>query len=95
MMAETAFELAVRQGIERDIVDSNNKHDGDQVNAKLEIYPYGKERPMMGVVACWQALKRKGSSAARFLEKQAIAEATQPTEEIAIVTPEMIEDAAA
>ncbi len=93
-MSETAFEIATRLGIERDITDSNNKKDGNQVDAKLDIYAYGRERPMLGIVAMYQALKRKGSPAARFFERQAIALASQPTEEIPIVTPEMLDDAA-
>lgn len=93
-MAETAFETAVRKGIETDIVDSANKHDGDQVNAKLDIYAYGRERPLLGAVAMWQYLKAKGSPAARFFEKEALRVLSQPTEEIPIVTPEMLEGAA-
>ncbi len=94
-MAETAFEIATRKSIEADIVDSANKHDSDQVNAKLDIHPYGRERPLLGAVAMWQALKTKGSKAARFFEKEALAILAHPTEEIPIVTPEMIKEAAA
>lgn len=93
-MAETGFEIATRKTIEADIVDSHNKHDSDQVNAKLDIHPYGRERPLLGVVAMWQYLEAKGSKAARFFEKEALAILAQPTEEIPVVTPEMLEDAA-
>lgn len=43
-MPESAFELTTRRTIERDIVESLGVGDSDQVNAKLDIYPYGKER---------------------------------------------------
>jgi hypothetical protein len=92
-MAETAFEIATRGTIERDIVDSQNKGDGNQVNAKLDIFPYGKPRKELGVVALYQTLERKGSKAARFFEKEAIAEASQETDEIPVVTQEMVDAA--
>ncbi len=93
-MSETAFQIATRKTIEADITDSHNKHDSDQVNAKLDIWAYGRQRPMLGVVAMWQALKAKGSPAARHFEKKALTILSQPTEEIPIVTPEMLGDAA-
>lgn len=92
-MSETAFQIATRKTIETDIVDSANKHDSDQVNAKLDIHPYGRERPLLGAVAMWQALKSKGSKAARFFEKEALDILAQPTEEIPVVTPEMLDAA--
>ncbi len=91
-MSETAFQIATRKTIEADITDSQNKHDSDQVNAKLDIHPYGRERPLLGAVAMWQYLKDKGSKAARFFEKDALAALAQPTEEIPVVTPEMLSD---
>ncbi len=70
-MAESAFQLTTRQGIERDITDSHNKHDSDQVNEKLDLWPYGRERPEVSLEVARYAVKRLS--------------ADQPTEEIPIV----------
>ncbi len=77
---ESAFQAGTRASIERDIEDSFGKGDMNQVDAKLDIHPYGREREPLGVVACYQLLKQKGSKAARFFEREATAEAREPNE---------------
>lgn len=81
----------VRLGIEKRIIDHHNAGDSTHVNMGLDHWPHGKERQPLGVVAIYQLLKRKGRPAARFFEKQATAEAAQPTEEIPIITQEMVD----
>lgn len=91
---ETPGNKVVRLGIEKKIVAYNNAGDMAHVDMGLDKYPHGKERKPLGVVAMYQALKQKGSGAARFFEKEALEITDQETGEIPVVTKEMLEDAA-
>ncbi len=48
---ESAFQAGTRASIEVDIKDSHIKGDSDQVNAKLDIHPYGRERATISLEA--------------------------------------------
>lgn len=90
---ENPSQLTVRKSREKRIEDYHKSGDSNHANMELDLWPYGKERKPLGVVALYQTLKRKGSKAARFFEKEAIAEASQDTTEIPAVTQEMLDAA--
>lgn len=46
-MPESPFELQTRQTLERDIAEAQIAGDSNLVNDKLQIYPYGRERPQI------------------------------------------------
>lgn len=79
-MAESHFQKVTRQGIEGNINHDYEQDDMHRVNANLDIWPYGRRRPNTSLEVARYAVRRYGVD--------------QPTEEIPIVTPEMLEDAA-
>lgn len=79
-MSESHFQRVTRQGIEGNINQAYEKEDMHLVNEQLDIWPYGRPRPAVSLEVARYALRRRSSD--------------QPTEEVPIVTPEMLEGAA-
>lgn len=48
-MPETGFETTVKSTIERDIQEAFEAGDMNLVDQKLDIYPYGRERPYISL----------------------------------------------
>lgn len=82
---ETPAQLTLRKSKEKRIAHYLNAKDGFHINEELDTYPYGQPRKELGAAAMYQALKKKGSKAARFFRKEAIAETTHQTEEMEVV----------
>ena len=55
---ESAFELATRRTIETDITEAFDAKDIKLVDAKLDIWPYGRERPVPSAEVNQTALAR-------------------------------------
>lgn len=81
-IGETPGGKTVRLGIEATIKDYYLAGDMTKVNECLDVYPHNIERPTPSL------------EAVRHMRKVAMRNAGQQTEEIPIVTPEILEDAA-
>lgn len=90
-MSESAFQKVTREGISRNAHDAHVAGDSTESNRQLELLPYGKERPPLTNLAMYTLLVAKNSLVARFFKKEAERELDQPTEEIPVITPEMLE----
>lgn len=82
---ETPNQVTLRKAKEKRIVEAQNEGYALTVDMELDTYRYGEARKDLGVVAMYQYLKRKGSKAARFFEREAIEEASQKTDEIPVI----------
>ncbi len=80
-MEESHFERITRQGLEGNMSRDYGEGDMHQVNAGLEKWPYGRDRPPVSL------------EYAHEIARNAIRRRDQPTEEIPVITPEMLEDA--
>lgn len=69
-MPETHFDIAVRKGLETDIVDSFNKKDMGQMDVKLDIWPAGHERPPLTDADMFQQLE--GKQVQRFFKPRTL-----------------------
>lgn len=79
-MAESHFQRVTRQGIEGNINHDYEAGDMHQVDERLDVWPYGRRRPDVSLEVARYAVRRYG--------------ADQPTEEMPVVTLEMLEKAA-
>ncbi len=82
---ENPAQTTVRLSREKRITEYQNAGDSHHVNAELDVYRYGQARPDLSAAAMYRLLKQAGRPAARFFEKQAIAEASQVTTEFPAV----------
>lgn len=82
-MTESAFQNGTRLMIERDIEASLKSGDSYQVNEKLRIWPYGKERKDISIYE------------AHEIARESLARKRNPyghdTEEMAIIAKEMLD----
>ncbi len=80
-LGETPNNYTLRLAKEKRITDFQNRGDAFHADEELDTYRYGAARPDLAASAFYLYLRRKGSKAARFFEKGAIAEASQETTE--------------
>lgn len=91
-MSETGFHMATRKTLERDITEAFNAKDMRLVDSKLDIYSGGLSRRDLSDAE----MRVLCPGVARFFRDElATRNATQEgdTEEIPVVTPEMIQRA--
>lgn len=79
MSTETYAGLVARQTREKDIVEAFGASDMNLVNAKLDYYPHGQRRPDVSL-----------ETAHHIIQLAELPIDRQPTEEIPVVTPEML-----